>query len=124
VTDGDGVDPASLQADSLQADSLQVESLQEYFAGRLPDRMREVEDGWREARETAWREDAVRTFHRLVHSLAGAGATFGFAAVTDAARALEQRLKAVLLGAEPPDAAVVEELLEGIRRAAVQPAGS
>jgi two-component system OmpR family response regulator len=91
----------------------------DYFAGRLPDRLREIEEASERARETAWSTDAVRDFHRLAHSLTGAGATFGFPAVTQAARALEARLKAVVHGREPaPDAAAVEDLLEGIRTAA------
>ena len=103
--------------------AIDPQSLFQYFAGRLPDRLREIEEAWRQVRETAWGEDAVKTFHRLAHSLAGAGSTFGFAAVTEAGRALEQRLKAVLHGGEPPlDAATVESLLDSLRRAATQPA--
>jgi HPt (histidine-containing phosphotransfer) domain-containing protein len=97
-------------------------SLQEYFAGRLPERLQEIEEAWRRVRETAWSAEEVKTFHRLAHSLAGAGATFGFAAVTAAARDLERRLKAVLHGQEPPEpqipAAEVDALLAALRRAA------
>ena len=99
------------------------QSLYNYFAGRLPERLREIEEAWRQVRETAWAEDAVKTFHRLAHSLAGAGTTFGFTAVTEAGRALEQRLKAVLHGTEPPlDSVTVDGLLEVLRRAATEPA--
>lgn len=103
----------------LDGPALDESSLHAYFAQRLPERLREVEEGWHRVRETAWSEEAVKTFHRLAHSLAGAGATFGFGAVTDAARALEIRLKAVVQGAAPPlDDSVVEGLLDGLRRAA------
>jgi chemotaxis protein histidine kinase CheA len=104
---------------SSGSSELDPEQLQEYFAGRLPDRLREIEEAWRNVRETAWSGDALKTFHRLVHSLAGAGTTFGFGAVSDASRALERRLKAVLQGAEPPlDPAAVEDLLSSLRQAA------
>jgi HPt (histidine-containing phosphotransfer) domain-containing protein len=102
-------------------------SLQEYFAGRLPDRLHEIEEAWRHVRESAWGAEEAKVFYRLAHSLAGAGGTFGFAAVTDAARALERRLKAVLHQGqepqEPPvppmDAAEVDALLAALRRAAL-----
>ncbi len=104
--------------------SLEESSLYAYFAERLPERLREVEEGWRQVRETAWSEEAVKTFHRLAHSLAGAGATFGFLTVTEAARDLEKPLKAIVQSAAPrPDDSVVEGLLDGLRRAA-RPAGS
>jgi chemotaxis protein histidine kinase CheA len=101
-------------------DDLDPDRLQEYFAGRLPGRLREIEEAWQRVRETAWSDgEALKTFHRLTHSLAGAGTTFGFDAVSDTARALERRLKAVLQGAEPPlDPAAVEDLLSSLRRAA------
>lgn len=93
-------------------------SLRQHFSGRLPERLREIEDAWRNACASDWREEEAKTAHRLAHSLVGAGATFGFPAVTAAARLLEQRLKPVALGAgAPPDDATVAELLAGIRRA-------
>ena len=98
-------------------------SLRSYFAARLPERLREIEEAWEQTRAAGWTEEEARTFHRLAHSLAGAGATFGFPAVTDAARRLEQRLKPVALGtAPPPDDAQVSELLAGLRRAGRTPA--
>jgi HPt (histidine-containing phosphotransfer) domain-containing protein len=94
-------------------------SLQEYFAGRLPARLHEIDEAWRSVRESAWGAAEVKVFHRLAHSLSGAGATFGFAAVTDAARALERRLKAVLQDQAPPvEPAEVESLLAALRAAA------
>jgi HPt (histidine-containing phosphotransfer) domain-containing protein len=111
--------PEDRLEDRPESLSLDERSLHEYFARRLPARLQEIEAGWRQVRETAWSEEPVKTFHRLVHSLAGAGTTFGFAAVTEAARALEIRLKAVVRGLEPhPDDATVEGLLEGLRAAA------
>ena len=98
---------------------LEESSLYAYFAERLPERLREVEEGWRQVQETAWSEEAVKTLHRLAHSLAGAGATFGFLGVTEAARDLEKPLKAIVQSAAPhPDDSVVEGLLDGLRRAA------
>jgi HPt (histidine-containing phosphotransfer) domain-containing protein len=94
-------------------------SLHEYFAGRLPERLREIEAAWQEARSAGRAGEPLRTLHRLAHSLAGAGATFGFPAVTAAARQLEKALQPAAQGTAPPPAeAGVEELLSGLRRAA------
>jgi diguanylate cyclase (GGDEF)-like protein len=100
-----------------------LDALRQHFAGRLPDRLREIEEAWRNACAAGWREEEAKTAYRLAHSLAGAGATFGFPEVTTAARLLEQRFKPVALGSgPPPDDATVTELLTGIRRAADLPA--
>lgn len=93
-------------------------SLRDYFAARLPERLREIGEAWQRVRDAGWQEEEARTFHRLVHSLAGAGATFGFPAVTDTARSLEQRLKAATQGGPRPDDSLVAELLAGLHRAA------
>ena len=97
-------------------------ALQEYFAGRLPDRLGEIEAAWREVRSSGSAGEPLRTLHRLAHSLAGAGATFGFPAVTAAARQLEKALQSAIQGtAPPPGEAEIEELLTGLHRAAGQP---
>jgi diguanylate cyclase (GGDEF)-like protein len=100
-----------------------LDALRQHFAGRLPERLREIEEAWRNACAAGWREEEAKTAHRLAHSLAGAGATFGFPEVTTAARLLEQCFKPVALGpGPPPDDATVTVLLTGIRRAADLPA--
>lgn len=100
-------------------------SLRDYFAARLPERLREVEEAWEQARASGWQPEEARTFHRLAHSLAGAGATFGFPAVTEAARLLEQRLKPVVQGTTPPpDDETVAVLLAGLQRASRLPAAA
>jgi diguanylate cyclase (GGDEF)-like protein len=103
---------------------LELRELQEYFAGRLPDRLRELEDAWAAVRESGWDRDAVRELHRLTHSLSGAGATFGFPEVTRACREMERFLKPVLEDPGPSGeqaSARIEELLEGVRLAAQAP---
>jgi HPt (histidine-containing phosphotransfer) domain-containing protein len=72
------------------------DALREYFAGRLPERLAEIEDACRAAQETGFTGEPLRTFHRLVHSLAGAGGTFGYPEVSETARGLERLLKSFL----------------------------
>ena len=70
--------------------------LREYFAGRLPERLTEIEEACRAARDAGFSGEPLRTFHRLVHSLAGAGGTFGFPEVSEVSRGLERLLKTSL----------------------------
>ena len=75
------------------------EELRRYFAGRLPARIAEIEEALAAARTAGWAGEPLRTAHRLAHSLKGAGTTFGFPEVSEAAGGLE-RLLAGPLGAE------------------------
>jgi len=93
-----------------------AEELRRYFAGRLPPRLDELEAACRETSEAGWRGTPLRTFHRLAHSLAGAGAIFGFPEVSDLARRLERHLKPVLENGAPADEAEVAALLAELRR--------
>jgi|ERR1700681_1488126 len=99
------------------ADDLEAEELRRYFAGRLPERLTEVEDAGTAAREAGWAAEPLRLFHRLAHSLVGAGATFGFPDVTEHARTLERLLKARLDGGPPPPVAEIAEILGRLRTA-------
>lgn len=102
--------------------SLELQELQEYFAGRLPDRLREIDEAWSRVRASAWSPEALRELHRLVHSLSGAGATFGFPEVTRTSRILERFLKNALEGPGPEwegESVRVVELLAEIRRASL-----
>jgi len=78
------------------------EDLKRYFAGRLPARLAEIDASYRAAGDAGWTGEPLRTFHRLVHSLAGAGATFGFPEIGDFARRLEHRLAALLRSGDAP----------------------
>lgn len=75
--------------------------LREYFAGRLPERLAEIEEACRAARDAGFTGEPLRTFHRLVHSLAGAGGTFGFPEVSEVSRGLERLLRTYLGGGAP-----------------------
>ncbi len=95
-----------------------AEELRRYFAGRLPARLAELEEACTNARDAGWAAEPLRHFHRLVHSLVGVGATFGFPAVTEHARTLERLLKARLEGGPPPPEGEIGDLLGRLRAAA------
>lgn len=87
--------------------------LRQYFAGRLPARVAELEHARDEARDAGWAGPPLRTLHRLAHSLAGAAATFCFPEEADRARRIEK-----LLEGEVGEAQVREiaEILDGLKR--------
>jgi HPt (histidine-containing phosphotransfer) domain-containing protein len=99
-------------------DDLAEEELRRYFAGRLPDRLAEVEEACAAARDAGWAAEPLRRFHRLVHSLVGVGATFGFPEITEHARTLERLLKACLEGGPLPSEGEIGEILGRLRTAA------
>lgn len=92
-------------ADSTQA---RLAALRQEFADKLPQRMATIE-----AAHAAWRECGDATFlneyHRLVHSLTGAGATFGYERVSQCARHLEGYLKQLI---DAGDESVAEQFHE------------
>jgi HPt (histidine-containing phosphotransfer) domain-containing protein len=95
----------------METGMAEPEDLKRYFAGRLPVRLTEIEDSYHAARDAGWTGEPLRTFHRLVHSLAGAGATFGFPEVGNFARRLEHRLAALLRnGGAPPNDPEIREI--------------
>ncbi|ALP54537.1 hypothetical protein Tel_16035 [Candidatus Tenderia electrophaga] len=91
----------------------QLEALRENFIAKLPERLAALEAGletWRASGDEA----ALSEFHRIAHSLTGAGATFGCELLSTAARALERQLVGV---DSARDFAALEALLEAVRRA-------
>nr|CRH05739.1 Putative response regulator receiver modulated diguanylate cyclase [Candidatus Magnetococcus massalia] len=68
------------------------------YAEQLPDKITQMEQVWAELCQHGWDEESLRTFHRMVHTLAGSGATFGLAEVGAQARELELMLKSQLDG--------------------------
>lgn len=91
----------------------QLEALRENFIAKLPERLAALEAGletWRASGDEA----ALSEFHRIAHSLTGAGATFGCELLSTAARALERQLVSV---DSARDVEALEALLEAVRRA-------
>jgi HPt (histidine-containing phosphotransfer) domain-containing protein len=95
-----------------------VEELRRYFAGRLPERLAELEAARAAARDAGWTAEPLRHFHRLAHSLVGSGTTFGYPEVTEQARPLERLLKRCLEDREGMEDERVEEMLERLREVA------
>lgn len=110
--------------DLAPEDRESLRQLREIFAARLPERLAEVDAAWDEARGSGFEPAAFARFHRLVHSLSGAGTTFGYPAVTAVARRMERLLQPLVRGKAAPSAAGERELdglLAELRQVALQP---
>ena len=62
----------------------------------LPERLAQIDLFWCRVRDDEAPAQALADLERCAHNLAGSGATFGFAALGDAARVLEQAVVPLL----------------------------
>jgi len=76
--------------------------LRRHFAEKFPQRADSIDEAWKKASESAWDRQAFRELHRSVHGLTGSGTTFGYPAVSEAARAAEGVMNAVAERKNPP----------------------
>jgi diguanylate cyclase (GGDEF)-like protein len=77
-------------ANELQA---KLKLLCDAYAAQLPEKLKQLEQVWKQLPQDSWDEEGFQTMHRMVHSLTGSGKTFGFALLSDVARNLEEHLK-------------------------------
>jgi HPt (histidine-containing phosphotransfer) domain-containing protein len=85
----------------------------------LPQRLAQIESLWRLVLNGEAPVEALASLERCAHGLAGSGATFGFAALGDAARALELIVNPLLDSAHalaPTEQADVSRAIESLRR--------
>ena len=96
--------------------------LSEGFRDELPQRLDDISTAWRALQESGWNDDDAETLERLAHSLAGAGATFGLASISEAAKSLEHAVEALRAGEAPSDdeLAPVADLLAALSSAVQQ----
>ncbi len=76
----------------------ELEALRGAFADGLGQRLEAIDAAWKDVDAGEWTGDAMLPFYRIVHSLAGAGATFGFGELGERARALCDELRLYLDG--------------------------
>lgn len=80
----------------------QLRLLRKAYWEQLPDKIYNIKDTWQQLQKTRWNEESFRAVHRMVHGLHGSGATYGFTALTNTARALEYLLQTILESRVPP----------------------
>ena len=81
-------DPAEILQEKLR-------ELRVAYAAQLPEKIRQIEECWAKT-QARWDEEALQTLHRMVHSLTGSGATFGFAELSVATRVLAEDINGIL----------------------------
>lgn len=69
--------------------SVFLDELRADYRCSLPQRIVQIESLWRQVLSNEAPAQALASLEHCAHSLAGSGATFGFAALGDAARVLE-----------------------------------
>jgi HPt (histidine-containing phosphotransfer) domain-containing protein len=74
---------------------LQMRALQLDYAARLPSRTADIAARF-EALRAKWCPNEATELRRLVHNLAGSGASYGFPAVSSGARLVERALDATI----------------------------
>jgi chemotaxis protein histidine kinase CheA len=92
------------------------EAIQQGFIAELPDKRRAIDKYWRRLQQD-WQPADREALYNIVHRLAGAGETFGFADLSGRARAVDEILRSLEHGEAPAEAErrhlqqAVEELL-------------
>ena len=97
-----------------------LDALRKAYAQGLPEKIEHIETLWTKLAKGRSDDDALRSLHFAVHSLAGSGATFGYSGVSKAAQALEDLFQSLTETGTPPtrdQKTQVRSLLEALGRA-------
>jgi DNA-binding response OmpR family regulator len=81
----------------------QLRALRVSYAAQLPEKLEEIETRWQTLNTGEWDPAEAEVLHRLTHSLAGSGGTFGFPKLGEISRRIEQLVKAWLQECLVPD---------------------
>lgn len=88
-----------------------LNKLNDAFSRQIPERMQQLNQAWAMIKsEEHYDQQKFEDFHRMAHSLTGAGKTFGFEQISDDARALEIVLRECAARAQPLTAADREQI--------------
>ena len=64
--------------DKKQKLQARMAALHDKYCNQLPDKYQEIEDNWVKYRSDLSNPELIDTFYRLIHTLKGTAATFGF----------------------------------------------
>ena len=99
----------------------QMRALRASYAVQLPSKLKEIDTHWKMLSGGEWDPASAEVLHRLTHSLAGSGSTFGFPKLGEISRSIEQLLKIWLQESLVPNdeqRARVENLIGNLYQAA------
>ncbi len=80
-----------------------LEDLQQSYSRKLPQKIWLIKDLWQKLIHVDWNEEAFRSLHRLIHSLAGSGRTFGFDELGELAKKFDRYLNSLHTRNRLPD---------------------
>lgn len=104
----------------------ELRALRGEYTRKLPERMATIKESWKALCEGRWDMETLRSLHRSIHGLAGSGATFGFAGLSDSARVAEGLVSSVLANTARPAREWIRQIstsIEGLERSAVNIGG-
>ncbi len=85
-------------------------ALRENFVNQLPERLQTLEKTWLDFQQQDQNPEALKEIRTMAHRLAGSGGTFGFPALSDRSRELEQFIQGFLLNETVPSVEETEEI--------------
>ncbi|MCP4700306.1 MAG: response regulator [Gammaproteobacteria bacterium] len=97
-----------------------LDALSKEYAESLPDEIKQIETCWQSLR-ARWHANTSKQLQRLVHTMTGNAANFGFPAVSAAARPMDDLLLEIHQHGQPPkptEIAVLEQMIAQIKQAA------
>lgn len=86
-------------------------ALHEKYCKQLPEKYQEIEDSWREYQADLSNSDFIDTFYRLIHTLKGTAATFGFVKQAD----ISFKIQKLLLSAKEDHSTLAESSVKQIQ---------
>jgi serine phosphatase RsbU (regulator of sigma subunit)/HPt (histidine-containing phosphotransfer) domain-containing protein len=97
-------------SEKLDAIRVQFETLHQSYIAELPRKILRAREIWDLISDDGWDNDAWHNLHRLIHSLAGSGAMYGFPMISTTARVLDIQLKAIVQDGRAPGKSQKKEL--------------
>ena len=100
--------------------------LSDTYAAQLPEKLRQLALAWSKLPQHGWDEDQFYKFFRMVHGFTGAGKTFGFSALSESARKLENHLKPLgeTKALKPEQRTRIKHLLDELNQSALRRDGT
>ena len=93
-----------------------LRALQRQFSATLPDRISKLRSQYQELSGPDWQPAKAETLHLQLHSLTGSAGTFGLQSLSIIAREVDDKLRAIITAARPPDKVSWQAIGTGLAR--------
>jgi len=95
--------------------------LRETYAQKLPGKINTIVELWKKLTQISWNDDAFNVMYRLLHGLSGSGKVFGYEALSQQSRNIEQYLLNIMKQKQAPsekDRSNIERLINNLQQSA------